>query len=175
MSIHRLFLVFSLAAVIAVSAAPAASAQCGGSVAVDAVTSDTVTPLFSSFTFSHTTSGSNRLLLVSVSSRPNLDDTFLEQVTSITYGGQSLTLVGAVQQGTDNARMEMWRGGEMSDHTVFYPCGDNPGDDWVQMTGGDEALVNSVGTDPFKCQVLRFKITGKNRRLPVGELLSVGR
>jgi hypothetical protein len=55
-------------------------------------------------TFSHTTAGSQRLMLVGLS----IYNRGSETVSSITYNGDSLTSVGAVANGT-NARVEIWR------------------------------------------------------------------
>ncbi|HEX9676925.1 MAG TPA: hypothetical protein VGA07_13200, partial [Anaerolineales bacterium] len=55
-------------------------------------------------TISHATSGTDRLMLVGVTVNPNQDET----VSSITYNGTSLTLVGSAQQSND-ARVEIWR------------------------------------------------------------------
>ncbi len=85
------------------------------SVVVDATSSTAKVPLAfdatsstsgssTSFTFSHTTgTGADRLLLVGVSMRAGA-----EHVNSVTYAGNSLTLVGAQSNGA-NTRMEIWR------------------------------------------------------------------
>jgi hypothetical protein len=61
-------------------------------VAIDAASSSPTTNSVSSKTWSHTVSGSNRLLLVMVQwNQPNNS----EMVTSVTYGGVALTQVGS--------------------------------------------------------------------------------
>ncbi len=61
----------------------------------------------SSLTISHATSGSNRLMLVGVS----INNDNLETVSSVTYAGLPLSLVGSVNHqgsGGDDARVEIW-------------------------------------------------------------------
>lgn len=74
----------------------------GSPPAIDAVSTDTTAA--DSFTVSHTTSGTNRLMLVGVSHNPNND----EVVSSVTYNGTALTLVGSATYSND-ARAEIWR------------------------------------------------------------------
>jgi hypothetical protein len=57
-----------------------------------------------SMTISHTTSGSNRLMLVGVALNNNQSET----VSSVTYNGLALTLVGTAAS-TTNTRVEIWR------------------------------------------------------------------
>jgi hypothetical protein len=71
-------------------------------VQVDAVSSDSTTGI--SITIPHTTSGSNRLMLVGVS----FNNDNLETVTGITYNSVPLTLVGTATN-SDDARIEIWR------------------------------------------------------------------
>jgi hypothetical protein len=85
----------------------AASGTCGSSgtpPAVDTVSTIKVEPQGSSSkTVSHTTSGSNRLMIIGVSINPDND----QYVTSVTYAGQALTkLAHAVI--SDDARAELW-------------------------------------------------------------------
>ena len=77
-------------------------------IAVDATTSTTANS-GSSVTISHTISGSNRLLLVGVSSGCFTSYT-RRTVTSVTWNGTNLTQVGAVDQATSpyRARVEVW-------------------------------------------------------------------
>ena len=77
-----------------------------------AISADTVstgsTDGGSSITISHTTSGSQRLMLVGVS----INNDNLETVSSITYNGVGLSYVGAInntRSGNDDARVEIWR------------------------------------------------------------------
>ena len=61
-----------------------------------------------SVTIPHTTSGTDRLMLVGVS----INDDEYETVSSITYGGSALTRVGAIdnsRSGGDDARVEIWQ------------------------------------------------------------------
>jgi hypothetical protein len=57
-----------------------------------------------SMTISHTTSGTNRLMLVGVAINNNQSET----VSSMTYNGAALTLVGTAAS-TTNTRVEIWR------------------------------------------------------------------
>ena len=69
---------------------------------VDRVSSGTTSG--ASLVLSHTTSGSNRLMLVGVS----INNDNFETVSSITYGGNPLSFVGEETQ-TDDARVEIWQ------------------------------------------------------------------
>jgi hypothetical protein len=87
-----------------------ATAPADAAIVVDSATSAQIPSTSPNpFTFAHTTSGSDRLLLVSIASQPNDDDGIIEVVTGITYGGQALTVVGTAAQGPDNSRIEIWR------------------------------------------------------------------
>ena len=68
----------------------------------DTVSSGTTTG--SSITISHTTSGSERLMLVGVS----INNDNFETVSAITYNGVSLTYVNSETQ-SDDARVEIWK------------------------------------------------------------------
>jgi hypothetical protein len=105
------------------------------------------------FTFSHETAGDGRLLLVSVASQPNSDDTVVEEVTGITYGGQPLQKVGDDARDVDNARIEIWR-------LVDPPLGPNDviitfNDAFDDPTNGEGAIAGAVSftgvhqTDPL--------------------------
>lgn len=108
-------------------------------------------------TFSHTTSGSDRLLLVSVASQPNDDDGIVEEVTGITYGGQPLALVGAEAQ-TDNARVEIWS-------LVNPPTGPNT----VSITFND-AFDDPVNEEGASAGAVSF--TGVHQGTPLGTFAS---
>lgn len=69
-------------------------------VAVDNVTTTTATA--SPITWSHMTNGSNRLLIVSVAA-----EDYSDNVTSITYNGVALTLIGAHSR-TFAGNVELW-------------------------------------------------------------------
>ena len=76
-------------------------------IAFDAAsTSDTGTGTAGSLTWSHTVgaAGTNRILIVGVSIRNNSSQT----VSSVTYAGAALTLIGQTTNST-NARVEIWR------------------------------------------------------------------
>ena len=70
-------------------------------VSVDATSTGTV--VSGNLTISHTTSGSDRLMLVGVSINGDDGD---ETVSSITYNGENLSLVGTRTEG--QARVEIW-------------------------------------------------------------------
>ena len=96
---RRGFVVGVAVAVLAVAALAEAD------ISVVAASSDRVTGGQSSKTISHTTSsGNDRLMLVGVS----INNDFFETVTSVTYDGVSLTLVGT-RQNDDDSRVEIWR------------------------------------------------------------------
>jgi hypothetical protein len=71
---------------------------------VDAVSTAIVATGESSKTVSHTTSGTNRLMIVGVS----IDNREQETVASVTYNGLSLSLVGT-RTNSNDARVELWR------------------------------------------------------------------
>ena len=112
-----------------------AASPVGAAIAVDnATTAQIPSTSPNPFTFSHTTSGNDRLLLVSVASQPNDDDGIVEVVTGITYGGQTLTVVGTDAQGPDNARIEIWRlvnppSGSNMVSITFNDAFDDPGNE----------------------------------------------
>jgi hypothetical protein len=108
-------------------------------------------------TFSHTTSGSDRLLLVSIASQPNGDDGIIEVVTGITYGGQPLTLVGAQSQ-SDDSRIEIWR-------LVNPPTGSNT----VSITFND-AFDDPVNEEGASAGAVSF--TGVHQGTPLGTFAS---
>lgn len=74
-------------------------------VTVDSTSTGTAASGAASVTVNHTTSGADRLMLVGVSFGQDKGDT----VSSITYNGQNLTLVGAQDNSvTLGSRMEIW-------------------------------------------------------------------
>jgi hypothetical protein len=75
----------------------------GGSPPAADTTSDDTT-VVNGLTVSHTTSGTDRLMLVGVSFDPELNET----VSSITYNSTALTIVGSATQSND-ARIEIWQ------------------------------------------------------------------
>jgi hypothetical protein len=86
----------------------------GGSPPVVDATS-TATTAIDSLTFSHTISGSDRLLLVGISFNPNQN----EVVSSVTFNGSPLSLVGTATYSND-ARAEIWQlvGPDLGTHDV---------------------------------------------------------
>jgi hypothetical protein len=72
--------------------------------AVESFASTGTSAAGSSITISHTTSGTDRLMLVGVS----INNDNLETVTSVTYNGVGLSFVGAVDR-NDDARVEIWQ------------------------------------------------------------------
>jgi hypothetical protein len=128
-------------------------------VAVDNVTTAQIPSTSPNpFTFSHSTSGSDRLLLVSVASQPNDDDGIIEVVTGITYGGQALTVVGTAAQGPDNSRIEIWR-------LVNPPTGSNT----VSITFND-AFDDPVNEEGASAGAVSF--TGVHQGTPLGTFAS---
>ena len=79
-----------------------------GQVAFDAASSGTasLTGAAPSLTFTHTTSGTNTLLLVGVSL--NISGNTGANVSGITYNGTPLTLVGAHNDAGNTRRVEIW-------------------------------------------------------------------
>ncbi|NND90634.1 MAG: DUF2341 domain-containing protein, partial [Granulosicoccus sp.] len=59
----------------------------------------------STLTISHTTSGTDRLMIVGVSLSPKNG----ESVSSVTYNGSNLTLVGVIEETAGKARVELWQ------------------------------------------------------------------
>jgi hypothetical protein len=83
-----------LAFKVASTAAPGVTVDASSSIATDGVTSLNVP---------HTTSGTNRLMLVSVATDPHG-----ESVSSITYDGISLNRVGFEERAGSHSRVEIW-------------------------------------------------------------------
>ena len=85
---------------------PTPTSQTSGVPAVDSVSSGTTGG--TSLSLTHTTSGSERLMLVGVS----INNDNLETVASISYAGMPLSLVGSVNHqgsGGDDSRVEIWK------------------------------------------------------------------
>ena len=79
------------------------SGVAGVCLAIDGAAS-TGSTLTNSMTISHTTAGTDRLMLVGVS----IDNEGLPTVTSVTYNGIALTVVGT-ETNADDARVEIWQ------------------------------------------------------------------
>lgn len=94
----------------------------------------------SSLTWSHTVSGSNRILIVGVSIRNNNNQT----VTSVTYGEIPLSFLGARDNGT-SVRVELW-------YRVSPPTGTNSIvvtlSAAANVVGGAVSLTGVAQTDP---------------------------
>ena len=127
---------------LAIAASPADAAVAVDNVTTAQIPSTSPNP----FTFSHTTSGSDRLLLVSIASQPNGDDGVIEVATGVTYGGQALTIVGTEAQGPDNSRIEIWRlvNPPSGANTVSITFND-PFDDPVNEEGASVGAVSFTG------------------------------
>lgn len=134
-------LVLSLVA-LSFAASPADAAVSVDNVTTAQIPSTSPNP----FTFSHSTSGSDRLLLVSIASQPNGDDGIIEVATGVTYGGQALTIVGTEAQGPDNSRIEIWRlvNPPTGANTVSITFND-PFDDPVNEEGASVGAVSFTG------------------------------
>ncbi len=118
------------------------------SVAVDATSTGSASTA-NSVTFSHSTaSASDRLMLVGVS----MDATGGSAVTSVTYGGQSLTLVGTLEGGANPIRVEIWR--------------------LVNPAAGTANLVVNLNRNADGVSVGVTTFTGVNQTSPLGAFAS---
>jgi hypothetical protein len=81
---------------------PTPTTQPGSVPVIDSVSTGTTSG--SSMSITHTTSGSDRLMLVGVS----INNDNYETVTSVTYNGIPLTFLGSAAR-SDDARVEIWR------------------------------------------------------------------
>jgi CSLREA domain-containing protein len=120
----------------------------GGSAPVVDASSSEKTPPRTSLTISHATAGSSRLMLVGVS----IHNYASETVSSITYNGVALTLVGARANATD-ARVEIWR-------LIAPPTGTH---DVVITFSTELSSVSRAGVMTF---------TGVNQTTPLGTFTS---
>ncbi|MCP4333622.1 MAG: DUF4347 domain-containing protein, partial [Gammaproteobacteria bacterium] len=119
-------------------------------VAVDATSTGTIAKGNSSDTISHTTSGSERLMLVGISFGEDKDDV----VSSVTYNGTNLILVGARDNSdTATARVEIW--------ALVAPA-----------TGTHNVVVNTSGTDHEGATIGVMTFTGANQSTAVGSFAS---
>jgi len=119
----------------------------GSAPAVDS-TSSARTPPRTGLTISHPTAGSDRLMLVGVS----LHNYASETVSSITYNGVALTLVGSRANATD-ARVEIWR-------LIAPPTGTH---DVIITFSAELSSVARAGVMTF---------TGVNQATPLGTFAS---
>ncbi len=122
------------------------TAGTGGNVAIDTASSGTTTG--SSVTIPHTTSGTNRLMLVGVSMAPKSGYT----VSSITYNGDNLSVVGTRQE-SDKARIEIW--------SLIAPD-----------TGAHDVVVTLSSSDHEGAAVGVMTFTGVDQSTPLGTFTS---
>ena len=115
---------------------------------MDAVSTGTTTG--SSFTISHTTSGSNLLILVGVSMTKETGG--VPSVTTLTYNGVSLTLVGTQSTSDNKGRIEIWQ--------LIAPA-----------TGTHDVVGNLSGA-PDGATVGVMTFTGVNQSTPLGPFVS---
>jgi hypothetical protein len=111
-------------------------------VAVDTASSGTVNNQ-TSLTIAHTTSGTNRLMLVGVSTLPNGTT-----VGSVTYDGINLTRVGFEEPSAGHTRVEIW--------ALVAPS-----------TGTHDVVVNLTGTTYQGAVVGVMTFTGVNQTNPL--------
>ncbi len=110
-------------------------------VAVDASSTGSTADQ-ASVTVSHTTSGSNRLMLVSMATDPHG-----VSVSSISYNGVNLMLVGAQEDPSAHSRVEIWE--------LVAPD-----------TGTHDVIVNLTGTSHRGVTVGVITFTGVNQTTP---------
>ncbi len=118
-------------------------------IAVDASNSSKTTG--SSVTISHNTSGSDRLMLVSVSANPAAGGM---PVSSVTYNGTALTLVGSHQE-QDKARVEIYK--------LVAPD-----------LGAHDVVATFAGNVPDGATVGVMTFTGVDQGTPLGTFASAG-
>jgi len=131
------------------------SALAAAQVAVDSVTSssNTLNGTAATLTFTHTTAGTNRLMLVGVSI--NITNGPTASVTSVTWNGSALALLGAHNDAGGTRRVEMW-----------YQL--NP------ATGTNKNIVVTVNTTSVQEGVVAGAITftGVDQTVPLGSFVS---
>ena len=116
-----------------------------GAVTIDQIT--TYAADSSSFSFSHSCSGSDRLLIVSVHCDNGID------VSAVTYAGQSLTLVSQVVHSGGKPRVEVWR--------LIAP-----------PTGSNNVAVTLSGGNSDKVTVGAITYNGVNQTTPIDGVTS---
>jgi len=117
---------------------PTATATSSGSVAIDGGASTGLTTT-SSLTISHTTSGTNRLMLVGVSiAHPSA----APPVSSVTYNGVSLGPVGSQATSDGFARIEIWSlvAPDLGTHDVVVTLSGTP-------SGATAGVMTFTGVD----------------------------
>jgi hypothetical protein len=115
---------------------------------VDAVSTDTT--IGSGFTISHTTSGSNRLMLVGVSMTKETGG--VPSVTTLTYNGVSLTLVGTQSTSDNKGRIEIWQ--------------------LIAPAIGTHDVVGNLSGAPDGATIGVMTFTGVNQSTPLGPFVS---
>ncbi|MGV6858953.1 MAG: DUF4347 domain-containing protein, partial [bacterium] len=131
-------------------------------VSVDATTTTTDDTGATSITVSHTTSGSDRLMVVGLSMHKDRGP-----VSSVTYNGTALTLVGTGQNGGDEARIELWAltAPDTGTHDVV-----------VNLAGGGHGAVVGVttftGVDQATPYGSFFSATGNSSSISLGGISS---
>ena len=122
-------------------------------VAVDSTTSDSNVMGSGNLTISHTTAGTNRLMLVGVSM--NIVNRTSAHVTGVTWNGTALTLLGTHNDAGNQRRVEMW-----------YRLAPATGTANVVVTftvGGGQTVGVSAGITTF---------TGVDQAVPLGSFVS---
>ncbi|MFV1965127.1 MAG: DUF4347 domain-containing protein [Pirellulaceae bacterium] len=119
-------------------------------VTVDATSTGTAATSANSVTVSHTTSGSNRLMLVGISFGHDSGDS----VSSVTYNGTSLSLVGARDNNnSSDSRVEIW--------SLVAPD-----------TGTHDVVVNFSGTNHRGATIGVMSFTGVDQPTALGSFAS---
>src|SRR5579864_1077500 len=143
-------------------------------VAVDSSSSNSATLAgtgTSTLTIGHTTAGTNRLMLVGVSI--NITNVPATTVTGVTYGGVTLTLVGAHNDAGNTRRVEMWSllapatGTANVVVSVNIPAGGNEG-----VVAGVTTFTGVDQTVPLGTFVSANGATGGNSQLDVPSVVN---
>ncbi len=123
-------------------------------VAVDSNTSSsgTLSNLITNLTFAHTTAGTNRLLIVGVSI--NINNNAAGAVSSVTWNGTALTLLGTNNDAANTRRVEMW---------YLLAPGTGTHNVVVNVTTGATNLGVVAGATTF---------TGVDQNVPLGSFVS---
>ncbi len=114
-------------------------------IAVDATTTATVATGAADQTVSHTTAGSDRLMLVGIS----FGKTNGDSVSSVTYDGVALTHVGSQDDVSSESRVEIWR--------LVAPA-----------TGTADVVVTFSGTGHEDATIGVMTFTGVDQSTPLG-------
>ena len=139
----------TLTLAIATPCSGSSSEGSGEIITVDAKTTGTVPSYASSGTVSHTTAGDDRLMLVGVSFGFDLGDS----VSSVTYNGTSLSLVGKRYHSDKASGMEIW--------SLVAPD-----------TGTHDVVVNNTGTSHYGAVIGVMTFNGVDQSTPLGSFSS---